>query len=93
MRATISRIPRNERSPLARTQALSYLKDVLARREANTRGVDEAPMLDTAGHLACTSAANLVFAGMHSSRRAPSRGFCQAPCAGSCWSNWPRRWA
>jgi branched-chain amino acid aminotransferase len=62
MRAAISRIPRNERSPLARVKALSYLDNVLARREADTRGVDEALMLNTAGHLACASAANLFLA-------------------------------
>jgi branched-chain amino acid aminotransferase len=62
MRAAISRIPRNERSPLARIKALSYLDNVLARREADTRGVDEALMLNTAGHLACASAANLFLA-------------------------------
>ncbi len=62
MRATISRIPRNERSPLARVKALSYLDNVLARREADARGADEALMLNTAGHLACASAANLFLA-------------------------------
>ena len=62
MRAVISSIPRNERSPLARIKALSYLDNVLARREADARGVDEALMLNTAGHLACASAANLFFA-------------------------------
>jgi branched-chain amino acid aminotransferase len=62
MRAVISSIPRNEHSPLARIKALSYLDNVLARREADTRGVDEALMLNTAGHLACASAANLFLA-------------------------------
>ncbi len=58
-RAVTSRIPRNERSPLAGIKALSYLDNVLARREAEASGVDEALMLNTAGHLACASAANL----------------------------------
>jgi aminodeoxychorismate lyase len=62
MRAVISSIPRNERSPLARIKALSYLDNVLARREADASGVDEALMLNTAGHLACASAANLFLA-------------------------------
>jgi branched-chain amino acid aminotransferase len=62
MRATTSSIPRNERSPLTRVKALSYLDNVLARREADARGVDEALMLNTAGHLACASAANLFLA-------------------------------
>ncbi len=59
MRAVISSIPRNERSPLARIKALSYLDNVLARREADASGVEEALMLNTAGHLVCASAANL----------------------------------
>ena len=59
MRAATSRIPRNERSPLAGVKALSYLDNVLARREADASGVDESLMLNTAGHLACASAANL----------------------------------
>jgi branched-subunit amino acid aminotransferase/4-amino-4-deoxychorismate lyase len=62
MRAATSRIPRNERSPLASIKALSYLDNVLARREAETHGVNEALMLNTAGHLACASAANLFLA-------------------------------
>ncbi len=62
MQAATSRIPRNEHSPLARIKALSYLDNVLARREADTRGVHEALMLNTAGHLACASAANLFLA-------------------------------
>jgi branched-chain amino acid aminotransferase len=59
MRATTSRIPRNERSPLAKIKALSYLENVLARREASARGADEALLLNTAGHLVCASAANV----------------------------------
>lgn len=62
LRAATSSIPRNERSPLARIKALSYLDNVLARREADASGVDEALMLNTAGHLACASAANLFLA-------------------------------
>lgn len=62
MRAITSRIPRNERSPLARIKALSYLENVLARREADAQGTDEALLLNTAGRLACASAANLFLA-------------------------------
>jgi len=62
MRAITSRIPRNERSPLARIKALSYLENVLARREADAGGADEALLLNTAGRLACASAANLFLA-------------------------------
>ncbi len=58
-RAVISGIPRNEHSPLARVKSLNYLDNVLARREAEARGVDDALLLNTAGHLVCASAANL----------------------------------
>jgi branched-chain amino acid aminotransferase len=59
VRAVISGIPRNERSPLSRIKSLNYLENVLARREAEARGADDALLLNTAGDLACTSAANL----------------------------------
>lgn len=59
MRAVTSRIPRNERSPLANVKALGYLDNVLARREAADRGADEALMLNATGRLVCASAANL----------------------------------
>ncbi|MDQ4128320.1 MAG: aminotransferase class IV [Actinomycetota bacterium] len=61
-RAITSRIPRNERSPLARVKSLSYLDNVLARREADARGADEALLLNSAGFLACASASNLFLA-------------------------------
>ena len=59
VRAVISGIPRNEHSPLARVKSLNYLDNVLARHEAETRGADDALLLNTAGDLACASAANL----------------------------------
>jgi branched-chain amino acid aminotransferase len=59
VRAVISGIPRNEHSPLARVKSLNYLDNVLVRREAADRDADEALMLNTAGDLACASAANL----------------------------------
>ena len=58
-RAVISGIRRNEHSPLARVKSLNYLDNVLARQEAEARGVDDALLLNTAGDLACASAANL----------------------------------
>ena len=58
-RAITSRIPRNEHSPLARVKALSYLDNVLARREAEACGADDALLLNTNGDVACASAANL----------------------------------
>jgi branched-chain amino acid aminotransferase len=59
MRAVTSTIPRNEHSPLANIKSLSYLENVLARREATRRGADEALLRNTAGDLVCASAANL----------------------------------
>lgn len=59
MRATTSRIQRNEHSPLANIKSLCYLDNILARQEAACDGADEALMLNTAGELACASAANL----------------------------------
>ncbi len=59
VRAVISGIPRNEHSPLARVKSLNYLDNVLARREAQARGADDALLLNTAGDLTCASAANL----------------------------------
>jgi branched-chain amino acid aminotransferase len=58
-RAVISAIRRNERSPLSRIKSLNYLDAVLALREARERGADEALLRNTAGRLACASAANL----------------------------------
>ncbi|MDO9336970.1 MAG: aminotransferase class IV [Caulobacter sp.] len=51
-------VRRNEQSPASRLKTLSYLDNVLARREA--RGA-EALMLNTAGQLACAAAANLFW--------------------------------
>lgn len=59
MRAVTSGIRRNEHSPLARAKTLSYLDNVLARAEAARAGADEALLRNTAGGLACASAANL----------------------------------
>lgn len=60
MHAVTSRfVRRNERSPLSSVKSLSYLENVLARREADACGADEALLLNTSGYLACASAANL----------------------------------
>ena len=60
VRATIAQgTRRNERSPLSRTKALGYLDAILALREANERGADEALLLNTRDRLACATAANL----------------------------------
>jgi branched-subunit amino acid aminotransferase/4-amino-4-deoxychorismate lyase len=52
---------RNEGSPAARLKTLSYLDNVLARREAQAAGADEAVMLNNTGHIACAGAANLFW--------------------------------
>jgi branched-subunit amino acid aminotransferase/4-amino-4-deoxychorismate lyase len=57
----VSSIRRNARSPSARLKSLAYLDNVLARREAEGAGADEALLLNTAGHAACASAANLFW--------------------------------
>jgi branched-chain amino acid aminotransferase/4-amino-4-deoxychorismate lyase len=57
----VSTIRRNARSPSARLKSLNYLDNVLARREAERAGADEALLLNTAGHVACASAANLFW--------------------------------
>ncbi len=49
----------NEYAPCRRFKTLSYLDNVLARRQAAARGADEAVMLNTAGRVASASAANI----------------------------------
>lgn len=57
--AVISAIRRNESSPASRIKSANYLDNIFARMEAVQGGLDEAIMLDTAGHLSCASSANL----------------------------------
>jgi branched-chain amino acid aminotransferase len=52
---------RNEHSPLSRIKSLGYGDNILARREAIDRGVDDAIMLNTAGHVACATVGNVFF--------------------------------
>jgi branched-chain amino acid aminotransferase len=59
LRATLSRIIKNERSPLCRVKSTSYAEHVLARLEAVERKTDEALMLNTQGHLVEGSSSNL----------------------------------
>ena len=54
-------IRRNETSPAARIKSLSYLDNVLARRQARALGAEEAVMLNTLGEVACAAAANLFW--------------------------------
>ncbi|MEI2455287.1 aminotransferase class IV [Lysobacter firmicutimachus] len=50
---------RNEYSPLSRIKSLCYLDNVIAAREAAECGADQALLLNTAGRLAESAAANL----------------------------------
>ncbi len=60
-RLRTSTIRRNETSPASRLKTLSYLDNVLARRQAEAAGADEALMLNTRGEAACCAAANLFW--------------------------------
>jgi branched-chain amino acid aminotransferase len=53
-----SSIRRNETSPSCRMKTLSYIDNVAAAREVTARA-DDALMLNTAGHVACTTIGNL----------------------------------
>jgi branched-chain amino acid aminotransferase/4-amino-4-deoxychorismate lyase len=57
----VSTIRRNALAPSARLKSLGYLDNVLARREAQAAGADEALLFDTSGHLSCAAAANLFW--------------------------------
>ena len=52
---------RNAGSIASRHKTLSYLDNVLARREATLAGADEAVMLNSDGHVACAAAGNLFW--------------------------------
>ena len=54
-------VRRNDTSIASRLKTLSYLDNVLARREALDRGADEALMLNTRGEIAGGAAANLFW--------------------------------
>jgi len=60
-RLAVSAVRRNAGSPASRLKTLSYLDNVLARRQARAAGADEALMLNGAGEVACASAANLFW--------------------------------
>jgi branched-chain amino acid aminotransferase/4-amino-4-deoxychorismate lyase len=60
-RLVTASVRRNETSPVSRLKTLSYLDQVLARREALAAGGDEALMLNGAGLIACAAAANIFW--------------------------------
>lgn len=55
----ISTIRRSPASPAARHKTLSYIDNIVAAREAHSRAMDDAVMLNTAGKVACTTIANI----------------------------------
>ena len=61
VRLLTSQVRRNDGSPVSRLKTLAYLDNVLARREAQAAGADEALMLNTRGEVACASVANLFW--------------------------------
>ena len=61
LRLVTARTRRNAGSIASRHKTLSYLDNVLARREAILAGADEAVMLNTDGQVACAAAANLFW--------------------------------
>lgn len=60
-RLTLSTARRNPASPASRFKTLSYLDNVVARREATMASADEAVMLNVAGAVACAAAANIFW--------------------------------
>ena len=60
-RLMISATRRNADSASSRIKSLSYLDNILARREARAMGADEAVMLNGRGEVACATAANLFW--------------------------------
>lgn len=54
-----STIRRSTASPAARHKTLSYIDNIAAAREAASRAIDDALMLNTDGHVACSTIANI----------------------------------
>ena len=59
VRLAVSPYRRNEGSPLSKVKALGYLDNVLALQKARMEGHDDAILLNNAGKVTCTSAANI----------------------------------
>lgn len=58
LRLTPTRIARNDTAPAARLKTLGYLDAVLAARDAQAQGFDEALFLNTKGRVACAGTGN-----------------------------------
>lgn len=59
LRVVVADMQRNEHSVTSRLKTLDYLDNVVAHVAARAAGADDALMLNTAGQLACLTAANL----------------------------------
>ncbi len=62
---------RNERSPLSRIKSLNYGDNLLARREADASGADDALMMNGQGRIACATVGN-VFLRLGGAWRTPA---------------------
>jgi branched-subunit amino acid aminotransferase/4-amino-4-deoxychorismate lyase len=67
-RVILSSFSRNTRSPLSSLKSLSYLDNLLARREARLAGADEAIMLNEQGFVAEGSSSNVFLVSGHTLR-------------------------
>ena len=56
---SVGKVPRNERSPVSRLKAVSYLDNILAAREAQAEGCDDALLLNLEGRPVCSTIANV----------------------------------
>jgi branched-subunit amino acid aminotransferase/4-amino-4-deoxychorismate lyase len=56
---TAQTVRRNEHSPLSRIKSMSYGDNILARREAESRGADDALMMNGKGDVVCATVGNL----------------------------------
>ena len=59
MRVIVSRIRKNESSPLSRIKSNNYLDNLVAKQEAKDRGADDALLLNGGGYLAEGTSSNL----------------------------------
>jgi branched-chain amino acid aminotransferase len=78
-----SSVRRNLHSPSSRLKTLSYIDNILAAREAEAQGSDDALMLNTAGRVACCSIGN-VFLEMDGALVTPSLGEAILPGVMRC---------
>jgi len=61
-RAIVVETRQNQSSPLSRLKSLNFLNNILARREADTKRVEEGILLNTLGHVTEASTSNIFLA-------------------------------